>query len=272
MSIQATSYVLHRRYGSQTRKLLMIAIADFANDDGEAWPSVDTLAQRAECSRRAVQENIRALQIEGELALHPNAGPRGCNLYRVIFKKTEHRKIAPKGGAPAAPPVQMSAAQTHGGGADERRPDAPEPLGTVREPSRERERTPAQPPAEFSEEEFCDTIEFVTTLRPGWDTAFSAKERTAFSANADALRTITPTGRAAIRRFLTARLAQGHAYWQPKTRFQFLTDSSDVLAHALDWAAKQPKPAAPKPKPSSAPADAAPPMTPEEIAACLSTR
>ena len=264
MSINATSYVLNHRFGSATRKLIMIGIADFANDSGEAWPSIDTLAQRAECSRRTVQETIRLLEKDGDLQIRPNAGQNGCHRYRIIFRKKEAlytpRKPASPGGADSAPPrtfeqVQMSAAQTAGGGADERRDFAHEPLGTVKELS---ERESARPRTEFSEEEFCDTTSFITGLRPGWDTAFSAKERTAFSANAAAIRSITPAQRETIRRFLAARLPQGHAYWQPKTRFQFLTDSTDVLAHALDWQSKQPAPASKRPR--------QPLQTPEEKA------
>jgi hypothetical protein len=276
MSITATSYVLNHRFGSSTRKLIMIGIADFANDSGEAWPSIDTLAQRAECSRRTVQESIRQLEKDGDLQIRPNAGQNGCHRYRIIFRKTEAsyatRNLSKTDRAKSAPPqsfeqVQNSDAQTARGGADDRPPSAPEPLRTVIEPSREREtRTPAQIPAEFSEEDFCDTIEFVSNLRPGWTANFSAKERAAFAANADCLRSIQPPARETIRRFLSARLPQGHGYWQPKTRMQFLTDASDVLAHALNWESKQPRPIKPK---LATPTPEEPPLTPEEMKAIL---
>jgi hypothetical protein len=154
MSLAATSYVLHRTFGNQTRKLLMIAIADFANDAGEAYPSIDTLASRAECSRRSVQEHLVLLEKSGELAIAANAGPRGTNLYRILFRKNDapapstqgvqelHGGVRDLRGG-----VQMSDAQTARGGANERRPFAPESSGTVRELSgREEERASAPEP------------------------------------------------------------------------------------------------------------------------------
>jgi hypothetical protein len=233
----------------------MLCIADYTGDDtGTAWAYIDTLADRAECSRRSVQEHLDRLEEAGEIEIYRNAGPKGSHRYRIIFRKSGE-EIQPTGrGAEFAPrtdeQVQTAAKgcksappKQHERGANQRRSVAPKTIlkGIRRE---ERESAPARIPAEFSEEDFCDTIEFVTALRPGWDTAFSAKERSAFAANADALRSITAEGRAAIRRFLAARLPQGHGYWQPKTRSQFLTDSSDVLTHALDWESKQAKPAA----------------------------
>jgi len=154
MSLAATSYVLHRTFGNHIRKLLMIAIADFANDAGEAYPAIDTLAARAECSRRSVQEHLSVLEKTGELAIAANAGPRGTNLYRILFRKNEPVSPASKGvqelhgGVQDLPGgVQMSDAQTTRGGANERRPSAPESSGTVIEQSgREEERAAALQP------------------------------------------------------------------------------------------------------------------------------
>lgn len=154
MSLAATSYVLHRTFGNHIRKLLMIAIADFANDAGEAYPSIDTLAARAECSRRSVQEHLAILEKGGELAIAANAGPRGTNLYRILFRKNDAVSSAPEGVQELhggvrdlRGGVQMSDAQTTRGGANERRPSAPESSGTVREQSgREEERASAPEP------------------------------------------------------------------------------------------------------------------------------
>ena len=247
MSVKATNYVLHNRFGNPTRKLIMLAIADHANDSGEAWPGIESLAFKAECSPRSVQTHLRELESSGDIQIQPPRPPaRMANTYRIIFKNPatseafpQKAKTSPANSAP--PQIPYESAYTP---CTPTCPEsAPESIKTIKNHQRERAHAPAQPPAEFSEDDFCDTLEFIGSLRPGWDTAFSAKERTAFSANAAALRSIKPEHRDAIRRFLSARLPQGHAYWQPKTRFQFLTDSSDVLAHALDWEGKQPKPA-----------------------------
>jgi hypothetical protein len=242
VSVKSTSYVLSRRYGSQTRKLIMISIADFANDDGEAWPSIDTIANRAECSRRAVQENLRTLQIAGDIAIHPNAAPRGCNLYRIIFRKTETFDSLVWGGAADALPVQMGAAQTHGGGADERRPSAPEPLGTVKEPSGERERRSLGSP----EGDFPELLASINACRTEWSLAFSAAERRAFRPNLATLQSVTPTQWGIIRRYLVARHAEGSPKHTPRSREVFIKDVGDVLTYAIQWDRKHRPAPAPK--------------------------
>lgn len=49
-----------------TATLVLIALADNANDDGTGcWPSVQTLTNRARCSRRTVQRHLRDLEAAG---------------------------------------------------------------------------------------------------------------------------------------------------------------------------------------------------------------
>ncbi len=51
---------------------------------GWAWPSNAELAEKAGLSERAVQTALADLVKLGELEIRYNAGPKGCNLYRVI--------------------------------------------------------------------------------------------------------------------------------------------------------------------------------------------
>ena len=66
-----------------SERLILLAIADFADDNGSAYPAVETLAKKARVSERTVQYSLRALVKLGELAILQGEGPRGCNLYRV---------------------------------------------------------------------------------------------------------------------------------------------------------------------------------------------
>jgi hypothetical protein len=245
MSITATSYVLNHRFGSSTRKLIMIGIADFANDSGEAWPSIDTLAQRAECSRRTVQESIRQLEKDGDLQIRPNAGQNGCHRYRIIFRKTEPiytpKNPSETDRAKSAPPqsfeqVQNSDAQTAKGGADHRPSSAPEPSRTVREPSRERGKTTLSLDAEA----FAEAMHGITTARDQWSIPFTADERAMFQSRAEALCTITPAEWQSIRRYLHARHPQGSGAYTPMSRERFIRDIVDIRTRALDWDRKQP--------------------------------
>ena len=85
MSIQVMSRIWaesHQRGGSL---LVLLAIADFANDEGCAFPSVHTLANKSRLSESQVHHILRGLQISRELRIDRNAGPHRSNIYRVQF-------------------------------------------------------------------------------------------------------------------------------------------------------------------------------------------
>jgi hypothetical protein len=56
--------------------LIMLALADFANDEGECWPSIPVLAQKARLTERQVQKLIPKLQEAGELLVERSNGGR----------------------------------------------------------------------------------------------------------------------------------------------------------------------------------------------------
>jgi hypothetical protein len=63
--------------------LVLLAIADFADDDGLAYPSIATLARKARLSDRQVQRVIAGLVAARELTVEPRAGRQGSHLFRV---------------------------------------------------------------------------------------------------------------------------------------------------------------------------------------------
>jgi Helix-turn-helix domain len=74
---------------SQSRhgaRLVLLAIADCASGDGgNAWPSNKELQRKTNLTERAVRTAVAELIGMGELAVDFNAGPGGCNRYRVIM-------------------------------------------------------------------------------------------------------------------------------------------------------------------------------------------
>lgn len=84
-------------YQQKSDLLVALAIADFSNDDGFAWPSIDTLAKKSRCCQRSVQNIIARLVRTGKLEVRYGAGPYGTNIYRVIVG----------GGANPAPPQRL---------------------------------------------------------------------------------------------------------------------------------------------------------------------
>lgn len=60
---------------STAEKMVLLIIADHANDDGtNAWPSVATIARKASMSERSVQRHIKSLESAGLLRVEQQAG------------------------------------------------------------------------------------------------------------------------------------------------------------------------------------------------------
>lgn len=64
--------------------LIELAIADFADDQGRCWPAIETIAAKARCSERYVQQTIRTLQSKESLLIEDGAGPYGTNLFTLL--------------------------------------------------------------------------------------------------------------------------------------------------------------------------------------------
>lgn len=81
MSILVMSLVWSHGPEAPHQRLMMLAIADNANDRGVAWPSVATLAAKCSVQERAAQYTLQTLQHEGWLAIEERPGR--SNYYRV---------------------------------------------------------------------------------------------------------------------------------------------------------------------------------------------
>lgn len=54
--------------GPATKRLVLLALADSANDEGVCWPSVATVARKSGASRRATEEALAGLATDGIVA------------------------------------------------------------------------------------------------------------------------------------------------------------------------------------------------------------
>ena len=86
MSIKVTNWVWARSESRNGARLVMLALADRADDEGRAWPSVEDLCERTRLSRRAVQKGIAELVRIGELKVEQGGGRHQRNRYRIIPK------------------------------------------------------------------------------------------------------------------------------------------------------------------------------------------
>ena len=89
MSIFVLDWVWKNSGHKGSELLLLLAVADFANEDGGgAYPSIPSLAKKSRLSRRQVQRVLHHLEESGELAIEYGAGEKRQNYYRITFKRS----------------------------------------------------------------------------------------------------------------------------------------------------------------------------------------
>lgn len=132
------TWVWNESKSKKNARLLLLAIADCASDDGSnAYPSITELMRKTGLSERAVQSTLADLVALGELKVHRNAGPGGCNRYRVVMTPAESAPPAdlapPQDQHPPAEPAGAESAPSP----QDLHPDPAEPAPvTVLEPSK----------------------------------------------------------------------------------------------------------------------------------------
>jgi len=72
VSFRAVAWAFDRIKGlGQGEKLVLLALAEFANDEDETWRSREEIAQRAECSLRSVASHLKTLDEYGLISRVP---------------------------------------------------------------------------------------------------------------------------------------------------------------------------------------------------------
>lgn len=112
MSIKLMSEIWQHSPAKGTRLLLLLAIADHANDEGIAWPGVESLARKCRMSSRNVQYLLRELEREGSLFVTRREGK--THLFRVAGVKpiAGVQPTAPEGEAHCTPGVKPTAPES----------------------------------------------------------------------------------------------------------------------------------------------------------------
>ena len=107
MSIWAVNWALEQEIELPAQKLLLVALGNFANDEDEAWPHVETLAAMVGVSKRTVLRGLRELceggwvtRFEG-FAPGPRGGKQKVNsVYRLNLPETVTRRCGRGAGRP----------------------------------------------------------------------------------------------------------------------------------------------------------------------------
>ncbi len=91
MSVRTMSRVWEHSQHAGSDLLMMLAIADFADDAGNAYPAVSTLAEKCRMTSRNANLILAHLRKTGELIIRQNEGPKGTNRYQIILPTPEAR-------------------------------------------------------------------------------------------------------------------------------------------------------------------------------------
>lgn len=173
MSIRIMSAIFESTDLAPTERLIMLALADHADDNGRCYPSISRLCQRTGLKDRAIQSNIKKLAAQGYLTLFPGGGRGNANLFIV------HPNPAPNAG------YQDDKPRTTNTVSDDKTPhlttetphlttlnpaaDAPEPSRTVKEGGgEEREREKIASPSLVAK--LADALGFNDPSGTGWPT------------------------------------------------------------------------------------------------------
>ncbi len=103
MSVGAIAWAMKMRVGSPTLKAVLIAVGNYADEDGCCWPSQARLARDTELSERAVRTSLAELEKRGILARQERPRradkTRQSDLIRLVFQCSESmRNVVPHGG------------------------------------------------------------------------------------------------------------------------------------------------------------------------------
>lgn len=104
MSFKLTVQAFEARVGSPLRKLILIKLADQANDEGVCWPSYGTIAHHCEAGRRSVIAHIQQLEKDGFLRIErvydENRGQNKSNRYHLTIEQGDIKKEGSENGSP----------------------------------------------------------------------------------------------------------------------------------------------------------------------------
>lgn len=94
MSVRVSSLVWERSGQSGDSLLLLLAMADFCDEDGICWPSQERLAERVRCSDRWIRALLKRLVLATDIAVIEQGGGRSKSTsYQLnnLYVNQEHK-------------------------------------------------------------------------------------------------------------------------------------------------------------------------------------
>lgn len=96
-----------RQCGSPSAKLILMCLADFANQDGECFPSNALLAEKTEQSPNTVRRRLQELEDQGLIERQPQHRPNGSQTVDIIRLNMGQEARPEHGPRQEAPPPKL---------------------------------------------------------------------------------------------------------------------------------------------------------------------
>ncbi len=112
MSMSLMVKAMQTKVGNPLRKLVLIKLADNANDKGECWPSYQHIADQCEISKRSVINHVNKLENMGLLKKQHRKGVHKKNASNLYTLELDGESPAPPSESPALPPSESPAPRT----------------------------------------------------------------------------------------------------------------------------------------------------------------
>ena len=125
MSIKIMSRIWEEGPDQQGELLVLLALSDWANDEGDCWPSMAGIARKTRIEERSARRIIRRLEEAGWLSVVVNGGRHGCNQYRINPDPKSPGHNVPRTEKTLTPDPPVPPPRTH---------RSPEPSITIKEP------------------------------------------------------------------------------------------------------------------------------------------
>ena len=107
MAVMLMAKAFNIQVGNAGKKLVLLKLADNANDKGECWPSYQHIADQCEISKRSAMNYINSLIDDGLIQKQIRKGPKG-NSTNVYVLNLGGENAAPHG-ANGSPPSESDA-------------------------------------------------------------------------------------------------------------------------------------------------------------------
>lgn len=96
MSVKMIATVWEQCQQTGNALLLMLALADHADDSGRAWPGIERLAHKVRVTERTIYSLLKKLEAAGDITIQHGGGRHQVNQYQITLKNFQRNTFTEK--------------------------------------------------------------------------------------------------------------------------------------------------------------------------------